>query len=77
MEIPYWIAHSTLLGWNWGMKILPWENQIEIQLPANILYDLSTFDGKTIENEVRVTLNYSTSLKSIHTLGLGIIKMTI
>jgi hypothetical protein len=37
------------LGYKWSKQILPWENQIEIHIPANLLYDLEKYNGKKID----------------------------
>jgi hypothetical protein len=36
--IPYWIAHGSLLGWHWGQKILPWDDDIDIQVTFDTLH---------------------------------------
>jgi len=36
-RIPYWIAHGSLVGWYWGSKILPWDEDIDIQMDSDVL----------------------------------------
>lgn len=51
-QYPYWIAHGNLLGWFWDRKMMNWDFTLEVHVPANLLYDLSTYDGLLIMNQV-------------------------
>ena len=30
--LPYWIAHGTLLGWYFGGRFMPWDDDIDVQV---------------------------------------------
>ncbi|ETI24890.1 hypothetical protein G647_04260 [Cladophialophora carrionii CBS 160.54] len=36
-----WIAHGTLLGWYWNQKVLPWDNDIDVQMTMETLCRLA------------------------------------
>ena len=38
----WWLAHGTLLGHYWGQKILPWDVDIDVQMPMTSLRYLAT-----------------------------------
>ncbi|KAI8895048.1 LicD family-domain-containing protein [Globomyces pollinis-pini] len=56
-QIPYWIAHGNLLGWYWGERAMPWDDDIDIQVPANTLFDLKRFHGRVYLNRYLFELN--------------------
>lgn len=35
--IKTWLAHGTLLGWYWNGMNLPWDNDLDVQMPMNSL----------------------------------------
>jgi hypothetical protein len=57
LQIPYWLAHSTLHGHFKGQQMLPWDDEIAIQIPANLLYDLMVYNGSIISNQYRFEIN--------------------
>lgn len=44
---PYNIAHGLLIAWVWNKKLLPWDNDLDVNIPANYLKKLSEFGNKT------------------------------
>lgn len=30
-NIPYWISHGALIGWFWNGRILPWDDDVDVQ----------------------------------------------
>ena len=46
-HIPYNIAHGLLIGWVWNKQLLPWDNDLDVNIPANYLKKLSEFGNKT------------------------------
>ena len=32
-NMQFWIAHGTLLGWQWNQRLLPWDTEIDVQVP--------------------------------------------
>jgi hypothetical protein len=45
-NITSWIAHGTLLGWFWGQKILPWDDDLDMQMSAHEMTLLQQWDKK-------------------------------
>ncbi|KAJ3224900.1 hypothetical protein HK099_007694 [Clydaea vesicula] len=43
-NILFWISHGTLLGWYWNQKILPWDEDIDLQVPYQHLKMLVSFN---------------------------------
>eukprot|EP00842_Homolaphlyctis_polyrhiza_P001243 jgi/Hompol1/2119/HPOL_002835-RA len=56
---PYWIAHGTLLGWWWGGEMLPWDDDMDIQVNANIIHELARFNQTLINNRFLLDINPS------------------
>jgi hypothetical protein len=42
---PYWIAHGTLLAWHWNQDIMSWDDDIDLQVPGEVLYDIALFNS--------------------------------
>ncbi|KAI8799308.1 LicD family-domain-containing protein [Cladochytrium replicatum] len=40
-EIPTWMAHGTLLGWFWNRQLLPWDTDLDFQVPVQSLATLT------------------------------------
>ncbi|KAJ3256549.1 hypothetical protein HK103_005292 [Boothiomyces macroporosus] len=59
VEIPYWIMHGTLLGWKWGGRTMPFDDDIDIQVVANSLYDLRKYQNQTIANHYILEVNHN------------------
>ncbi|OQD78519.1 hypothetical protein PENDEC_c001G01347 [Penicillium decumbens] len=47
-ELETWIAHGTLLGWWWNGKILPWDWDMDTQVPDTTLAYLADHYNHTI-----------------------------
>ncbi|KAJ5658362.1 uncharacterized protein N7484_002011 [Penicillium longicatenatum] len=47
-ELETWIAHGTLLGWWWNGKILPWDWDMDTQVPDTTLTYLADHFNHTI-----------------------------
>lgn len=47
-ELETWIAHGTLLGWWWNGKILPWDWDMDTQVPDTTLAYLADHFNHTI-----------------------------
>ncbi|KAI8813139.1 LicD family-domain-containing protein [Cladochytrium replicatum] len=43
-DIPTWIAHGTLLGWFWNQRILPWDTDLDFQVPVQSLATLTALN---------------------------------
>ncbi|TPX57321.1 hypothetical protein PhCBS80983_g03903 [Powellomyces hirtus] len=43
-RIPYWIAHGSLLGWHFGGRVMAWDDDMDIQVNANMLYELTRYN---------------------------------
>ncbi|ANZ76167.1 BA75_02436T0 [Komagataella pastoris] len=44
-----WIAHGTLLGWYWNGLILPWDQDLDVQMTVQSLYLLGrNFNGSLV-----------------------------
>lgn len=69
-NIKTWIAHGTLLGWWWNGKIMPWDWDLDVQVPASTLvwlgenmnmtfhnYTLPGPNGTTYEREFLLDIN--------------------
>lgn len=46
-RIPYNIAHGLLIGWVWNKKMLPWDNDLDVNVPARYLKKLFSMGNKT------------------------------
>ncbi|CAH6722650.1 hypothetical protein CLIB1444_10S03246 [[Candida] jaroonii] len=43
-----WLSHGTLLGWYWNKMNLPWDNDLDIQLPIREFENLLSFNQSLI-----------------------------
>jgi hypothetical protein len=51
-EFDFWIAHGTLLGWYWNKKMLPCDTDVDVQVSAATLANMSqSFNGSVVEHE--------------------------
>lgn len=48
LGVETWIAHGTLLGWYWNQKLLPWDTDIDAQIPYQDLVRLATNYNMTV-----------------------------
>ncbi|KAL2913268.1 mannosyltransferase [Polyrhizophydium stewartii] len=56
-SIPYWLAHGTLLGWWWGGEIMPWDDDLDVQVNANTLFELARHNGTLIGGRFLLDVN--------------------
>lgn len=56
-NINYWLAHGTLLGWFFGGKIMPWDDDIDIQMTINDMYHLQTLNQTMINGRYLLDVN--------------------
>ncbi|KAI9315036.1 LicD family-domain-containing protein, partial [Zopfochytrium polystomum] len=45
---PWWIAHGTLLGWWWGGAVLPWDDDVDVQMTLSDLLLLASRRNGTV-----------------------------
>ncbi|KAH6609478.1 mannosylphosphorylation, partial [Trichoderma cornu-damae] len=43
-----WLMHGTLLGWWWGKKIMPWDNDVRVQVTEADMYFLAAYHNMTM-----------------------------
>ncbi|KAK5947755.1 mannosyltransferase [Knufia fluminis] len=41
LDTETWLAHGTLLGWYWNRKLMPWDTDIDVQMPAKDIAKLA------------------------------------
>lgn len=62
-----WIAHGTLLGFWWNAQILPWDMDIDVQVPEAVLfrlgkqYNMTAYGYQEVENS-----NSNTEVRQRH-----------
>ncbi|KAI8909191.1 LicD family-domain-containing protein [Gorgonomyces haynaldii] len=56
-EIPYWLAHGTLIGWYWGQKMLPWDGDVDLQTSMKGLSILAKFNQTLIQDRFLIDVN--------------------
>ncbi|KAJ3268973.1 hypothetical protein HDV01_001961 [Terramyces sp. JEL0728] len=57
IEMPYWIMHGSLLGWKYGGKTMPFDDDVDIQVLANNLFDLEKYQNTTIGGHYILEVN--------------------
>ena len=62
--IPYNIAHGVLLGWTWGQKIMPWDDDLDVQVPSEYLNVLLSLSNQTYYGRYLLEVNPSFNLLS-------------
>lgn len=45
-----WLAHGTLLGWFWNRKIMPWDDDIDMQISEKSMYHLAHYYNMTVHH---------------------------
>lgn len=43
-----WLMHGSLLGWWWNRKIMPWDNDIDVQMSMESMNYLAAYHNMTI-----------------------------
>ncbi|KAJ3268558.1 hypothetical protein HDV01_002576 [Terramyces sp. JEL0728] len=56
-DIDYWISHGSLIGWYWNQKILPWDDDIDIQTSLRGLLKLGEFNQSIVAGRYLVNVN--------------------
>ncbi|KAJ3318072.1 hypothetical protein HDV06_000848 [Boothiomyces sp. JEL0866] len=56
-DIDYWIAHGSLIGWYWNQKVLPWDDDIDIQTSLKGLLQLQQFNQTIIAGRYLINVN--------------------
>jgi len=46
--IKTWLAHGTLMGWYWNGMNLPWDQDVDVQVPAMSLLHMAKFYNQSI-----------------------------
>ncbi|XXG97765.1 endoplasmic reticulum retention protein [Hypoxylon texense] len=49
-----WLAHGTLLGWRWNGRVMPWDYDLDVQMPAATLAHLGRHFNRTLHDYVFV-----------------------
>ncbi|KAI8588353.1 LicD family-domain-containing protein [Geranomyces variabilis] len=66
-QIPYWIMHGSLLGWYFGGRQMPWDDDMDIQVNANMLYVLAKYNmTRGTGNDVRYILDVNPNHTTRH-----------
>jgi len=45
-----WLAHGTLLGWYWNRKIMPWDEDIDVQISEKSMHHLANYYNMTVHH---------------------------
>ncbi|KAI0381553.1 LicD family-domain-containing protein [Hypomontagnella monticulosa] len=45
-----WLAHGTLLGWWWNGRVMPWDYDLDVQMPTATLEYLGRFFNRTVHD---------------------------
>ncbi|KAL7624300.1 mannosyltransferase [Parahypoxylon ruwenzoriense] len=72
-----WLAHGTLLGWWWNGRVMPWDYDLDVQMPTSTLtrlgryynrtmydYSFEVEDGEEMDEERGVIITESSSTSS-------------
>ncbi|KAJ3155877.1 hypothetical protein HDU89_005435 [Geranomyces variabilis] len=66
-QIPYWIMHGSLLGWYFGGRQMPWDDDMDIQVNANMLYVLAKYNmTRGTGNDMRYILDVNPNHTTRH-----------
>ncbi|KAJ3304056.1 hypothetical protein HDV03_003170 [Kappamyces sp. JEL0829] len=56
-ELPSWMSHGNLLGWYWGQKLLTWDTDLDVQVPANLLYEMQRHNNSMVFDRYLFQIN--------------------
>jgi hypothetical protein len=45
-----WLAHGTLLGWYWNRRIMPWDDDIDMQISERSMHHLANYYNMTVHH---------------------------
>ncbi|KAI1418014.1 LicD family-domain-containing protein [Hypoxylon sp. FL1857] len=48
LGIETWLAHGTLLGWWWNGRVMPWDYDLDVQMPTTTLAYLGRHFNRTV-----------------------------
>ncbi|KAF2657008.1 hypothetical protein K491DRAFT_627426 [Lophiostoma macrostomum CBS 122681] len=48
LHIPTWLMHGSLIGWYWNGKILPWDDDIDVQISEPSMAFLAAYYNMTV-----------------------------
>ncbi|KAI0182008.1 LicD family-domain-containing protein [Hypoxylon sp. FL1284] len=52
LGVDAWLAHGTLLGWWWNGRVMPWDYDLDVQMPAATLAHLARHYNRTLHDYV-------------------------
>lgn len=55
LGVDAWLAHGTLLGWWWNGRVMPWDYDLDVQMPTTTLSYLGRHFNRTLHDYVFVT----------------------
>ncbi|KAI1405550.1 LicD family-domain-containing protein [Hypoxylon fuscum] len=50
LGVETWLAHGTLLGWWWNGRVMPWDYDIDVQMPTATLSYLGRHFNRTLHD---------------------------
>ncbi|KAI2473468.1 LicD family-domain-containing protein [Annulohypoxylon bovei var. microspora] len=50
LGVETWLAHGTLLGWWWGGRVMPWDYDLDVQMPTATLAHLGRHFNRTLHD---------------------------
>ncbi|KAI0843308.1 LicD family-domain-containing protein [Hypoxylon sp. FL0890] len=48
LGVETWLAHGTLLGWWWNGRVMPWDYDLDVQMPTATLVYLGRYFNRTV-----------------------------
>ncbi|KAI9343571.1 LicD family-domain-containing protein, partial [Obelidium mucronatum] len=63
-DIVWWIAHGVLAGWFWNAKLLPWDEDLDVQMTLHELLRLIRFNQTMIEGRFLIDVNPNLVVRS-------------
>ncbi|OTB13011.1 hypothetical protein K445DRAFT_304717 [Daldinia sp. EC12] len=50
LGVDTWLAHGTLLGWWWNGRVMPWDYDLDVQMPTATLTYLGRYFNRTLHD---------------------------
>ncbi|KAK6955413.1 hypothetical protein Daesc_003050 [Daldinia eschscholtzii] len=50
LGVDTWLAHGTLLGWWWNGRVMPWDYDLDVQMPTDTLTYLGRYFNRTLHD---------------------------
>ncbi|KAJ3390283.1 hypothetical protein HDU84_007664 [Entophlyctis sp. JEL0112] len=63
-DIDWWISHGELLGWFWNGQLLPWDNDLDIQVSMRGLLRLASHNQTKIDGRYLVDVGTSIFMRT-------------